>query len=214
MLNLYKIIKMKKITSILVGLVIIGFAYVGYNYYKNRQLKETYKTALVKDLEQAYRRISLQELDSTKKMNKNIQHYFEMVLQEYGQKKHSYKDAEHFLIYQRNLNIYLDLETLDDINWKAAQQSGILSKFSKEELTLLNKVYRINDNLKVTKEAVKKIFLEPFAFSTKDGINSISTKYVSQLLKLETRLYDLENATKNALKELNPTNKPLLDANH
>jgi len=112
---------MKKITSILIGLLILGFAYIGYDYYKNRQLKETYKTALVTDLEQAYRRIFLQELDSTKKM-----------------------------------------------------------------------------------------ILEPFAFSTEDEINGISTKYANLLLKLETGLYDLENATKNALKELDPSNKLLV----
>ena len=201
---------MKKITSILIGLLILGFAYIGYDYYRNRQLKETYKTALVTDLEQAYRRISLQELDSTKKMNKNIQHYFEMVHQEYGQQKHSYKDAADFLIYQRNLNIYLDLETLDDTNWKAAQQSSILSKFSKDELALLNKVYNINDNLKVTKETLKKMILEPFPFETKDEINGISTKYASALLKIETILYDLQEATKNTLKELDPSNKLLV----
>ncbi len=202
--------KLRSITFVLISTIII---YIGHTYYKNHKEKETYKTAFVKDLEQAYRRISLEELDRAKKMRKNIQQYFDTVRQETNEKKNSYENARNFIVAERHHNINLDLETLDDTNWKVAQQSGVLSIFDKNQLVVLNKVYSKNNKLRNAKKTVKELTLEPFPFSTKLEMNTISNKYLTVLLKLETSLYDLENATRNAIKELDSDNKFIRELN-
>jgi len=204
---------MKKIDSIIFILISVVIIYIGYTYNENRKKKETYKIALVKDLEQAYKRIKVEELDRTIKMNKNIQNYFDIARQESNLKKSFYNDVKDYIITEKHHNINLDLETLDDINWKAAQQSGVLVQFNKAELVLLNKVYNINEILRITKESVKNLTLESFPSSTKGEINTISYKYLVILLKLEATLYHLENAIKNTLEKLDPDNKLLKKLN-
>lgn len=120
---------------------------------------------------------------------------------------------KHFLISEKNSNINLNLETLEDSNWKAAQQSGVLLQFSKKELVVLNKAYSLNEVLKKAKEEVKKLTLESFPSSTKDEIHTISYKYSIVLLKLEAALYDLENAIKNAIEALDSDNKLIKELN-
>jgi len=202
---------MKKSVGIVSLIMSIVIFYMGYSYYNNDRKKESYKKVLIKDLEQAYRRISLEELEKAKRMNKNIQNYFDTIKQDLRISKKL--EIKYLLIKEKNINSNLDLETLEDSNWKAAQQSGVLNHFNKDELVVLNKVYSLNETLRVVKEAVNNLTLESFSSSTKDEISTISYKYLVVLLKLEAALYNLENATKNAIVALDPDNKLIKELN-
>ncbi|AUP77894.1 hypothetical protein [Flavivirga eckloniae] len=163
----------------LIILIFVAICYIGFQHYSNYKKKESYKRAIVSELRKGLWYIEEVFYDNINLEKKETDQLFNSFLEG----NTSLNEVKLLDLRMRLSNmssiIQLHSDYFRNKNWKAAQQSGVLSQFSLYELKQLNLAYNKSEELI---EIGKQI--QEFGFRS-PSFDAIFDKKISSKLELE-----------------------------
>lgn len=207
-------LKNKKKSQITLSvLTIMVICYISFQYYNNYKKKESYRDSIASELKTGLWFIEEVHSDNITTTQKEIDKLFNSFLD-----KNTNLNTELIRdlvidINHKFIGIQLASQYLEDINWKSAEQSGILSQFSIYTLKNLNSAYNKRKELIALEKKLQKMgFEHPFFYKneiSQGQLYQIKSEYNMLFVKYKSVVASTSFAYHNALKQLKPEHKYL-----